>query len=428
MTIVDFVLGLGITLSILIFVHEIGHFLAAKRSGVRVERFSMGFGPRLLGFTKGETEYRLSAIPFGGYVKMSGEDPEVEATGDDREFLSKRKSVRALIVIAGPAMNFLLAVVLLVGLVGVMGVETVTTRVVGTVVEDEAAWKAGLREGDEILSVGGVDVATWDDVYEALEKHLGGVVDVTFLREGSKDSTRLDLTEAKDLIAVGMYEFRDATIGQVAWGGPAYAAGLRPGDRVVSINGVPIRSWKDLRDQVLPSPGKQLKIVWDRDGRELSAVIVPKDENGYGMIEAAQRIERSHVGIVETLRIGTRTAVWAAGQIAKIKEFIAMLLRGKASTDTIGGPIRIGEIAGDTMRWGLSNFLVFIAVISAQLCIVNLLPIPMLDGGHLLLLGVETITRKPITTKQRVIAHQIGFAFLFAFMMLITFFDISRFF
>ena len=428
MTIVDFVLGLGITLSILIFVHEIGHFLAAKRSGVRVEKFSMGFGPRIVGFTRGETEYRLSAIPFGGYVKMSGEDPEGEVTGDDREFLSKSKGARAFIVIAGPAMNFLLAVVLLVGLVGVLGVETVTTRVVGTVIEDEPAWRAGLREGDEIQSVGGVDVETWDEVFEAFEEHLGGMVEVGFLRDGSEESARLDLTEAEDLSGVGMYEFRDATIGQVAWRGPAYAAGLRPGDRVVSIGGVPIESWKDLRDQVLPSPGKQLEIVWERDGRRLSSVIVPKEDNGYGLIEAAQRIERSHVGVLESLRIGSRTAVWAARQITKIKEFVAMLLRGQASTDTIGGPIRIGEIAGDTLRWGLSNFLVFLAVISAQLSIVNLLPIPVLDGGHLLLLGLETVTRKPITMKQRMIAHQIGFAFLFGFMILITLFDISRFF
>jgi regulator of sigma E protease len=425
---VDFVVGLGITLSILIFVHEIGHFLAAKRSGVRVETFSMGFGPKIFGFTRGETEYRVSAIPFGGYVKMAGEDPEVETTGGDWEFLSKNKRVRAFIVIAGPAMNFLLAVVLLVGLVGFLGVETVSTRVVGTVVEDAPAWKAGLREWDEIQSVGGKAVGTWDEVLDALQANLGGMADVGFLREGKKESAEIDLTSVEDLSGVGIYEFRDATIGQVAWRGPAYAAGLRPGDRVVSIDGVPIRRWQDLRDQILPSPGKQMEIVWERNGRDLSSVIVPKEDSGYGLIEAAQRIERSRVGMIESVRIGVGTAVWAARQITRIKEFIAKLFRGEASSDMIGGPIRIGEIAGDTLRWGLANFLVFIAVISAQLSIINLLPIPVLDGGHLLLLGLETITRRPITAKQRIIAHQIGFAFLLAFMVLITLFDISRFF
>jgi regulator of sigma E protease len=428
MTMVDFVVGLGITLSILIFVHEIGHFLAAKRSGVRVETFSMGFGPKIFGFTRGETEYRVSAIPFGGYVKMAGEDPEAETTGGDWEFLSKNKRVRAFIVIAGPAMNFLLAVVLLVGLVGFLGVETVSTRVVGTVVEDAPAWKAGLREWDEIQSVGGKAVGTWDEVLDALQANLGGMADVGFLREGKKESAEIDLTSVEDLSGVGIYEFRDATIGQVAWRGPAYAAGLRPGDRVVSIDGVPIRRWQDLRDQILPSPGKQMEIVWERNGRDLSSVIVPKEDSGYGLIEAAQRIERSRVGMIESVRIGVGTAVWAARQITRIKEFIAKLFRGEASSDMIGGPIRIGEIAGDTLRWGLANFLVFIAVISAQLSIINLLPIPVLDGGHLLLLGLETITRRPITAKQRIIAHQIGFAFLLAFMVLITLFDISRFF
>jgi regulator of sigma E protease len=425
---VDFVVGLGITLSILIFVHEMGHFWAAKRSGVRVERFSIGFGPKLLGFTKGETEYRLSAIPFGGYVRMSGEDPEAEQTGGDWEFLSKSRGVRAFIVIAGPAMNFLLAVVLLVGLVSVLGVETVSTRVIGTVTEDTPAWAAGLREQDEILSVGGTTVQTWNAVLETLDANLGGKVDITFLREGTTESATIDLTATDALAKVGMYVFRDATIGQVAWRGPAYAAGLRPGDRVTSIDGVAITSWKDLREQVLPSPGKQLDIVWMRDGEELTSVIVPKEDKGYGLIEAAQNVERERVGIVQSFKLGAGTAVWAARQIGRLKEFFAKLFRGQASADEIGGPIRIGEIAGDTLRWGLSNFLVFLAVISAQLSIVNLLPIPVLDGGHLLLLGLETITRRPITTRQRIIAHQIGFAFLLAFMIAITLSDISRFF
>ncbi|MFH1313216.1 MAG: RIP metalloprotease RseP, partial [Candidatus Eisenbacteria bacterium] len=351
MTMVDFVVGLGITLSILIFVHEMGHFWAAKRSGVRVERFSIGFGPKLIGFTRGETEYRLSAIPFGGYVRMSGEDPEADHTGDDREFLSKSRGVRAFIVIAGPAMNFLLAVVLLVGLVAVLGVETVTTRVVGTVVEDTPAWAAGLKEHDEILSVGGETVQTWNAVLESLDANLGSRLDMTFLRDGRTESTTIDLVSTDSLAKVGMYVFRDATIGQVAWRGPAYAAGLRPGDRVTNIDGVAITSWEDLREQVLPSPGKQLDIVWVRDGKELTSVIVPKEESGYGLIEAAQKIERTRVGIAESFRIGAGTAVWAARQIGKLKEFVANLFKGKASTDTIGGPIRIGEIAGDTLRW-----------------------------------------------------------------------------
>jgi regulator of sigma E protease len=307
MTMVDFVVGLGITLSILIFVHEIGHFLAAKRSGVRVETFSMGFGPKIFGFTRGETEYRVSAIPFGGYVKMAGEDPEAETTGGDWEFLSKNKRVRAFIVIAGPAMNFLLAVVLLVGLVGFLGVETVSTRVVGTVVEDAPAWKAGLREWDEIQSVGGKAVGTWDEVLDALQANLGGMADVGFLREGKKESAEIDLTSVEDLSGVGIYEFRDATIGQVAWRGPAYAAGLRPGDRVVSIDGVPIRRWQDLRDQILPSPGKQMEIVWERNGRDLSSVIVPKEDSGYGLIEAAQRIDRVGEDRCGDGRVGRQT-------------------------------------------------------------------------------------------------------------------------
>jgi regulator of sigma E protease len=156
--------------------------------------------------------------------------------------------------------------------------------------------------------------------------------------------------------------------------------------------------------------------------------VIPKDRGGSGYIEATAMFERRRTGILESIGFGAETALWAAQQVRRIPEFFSSLFRGQASSDAIGGPIRIGEVAGDALRWGLPNFLWFLALISAQLSIINLIPIPVLDGGHILLLAIETVTRRPITAKQRIIAHQIGFAFLFGFMILITLFDISRFF
>ena len=156
--------------------------------------------------------------------------------------------------------------------------------------------------------------------------------------------------------------------------------------------------------------------------------VVPKQRGEYGVIEAAPWIEMARSSLLGSIASGVEVTMWAAGQITQITKFFGELLRGRASTEAIGGPIRIGQIAGDALRWGISNFFWFLALISAQLAVLNLIPVPVLDGGHLLLLGIETVTRKPITTRQRVIAHQIGFAFLFSIMILVTLFDISRFF
>jgi regulator of sigma E protease len=417
-----------IALSILIFVHELGHFTAAKRSGVRIERFSMGMGPKIVGFTMGETEYVLSAIPFGGYVRMSGEDPESEGGGHDWEFMSKNKRTRAFIVLAGPAMNFLLAIVIFAGLAGYTGVETITTRVVGDVIEDTPAWQAGFREGDEITSVSGRSVGSWDEILDVLADRLGARLEIGFIRNGVEETATLDLVGVDALATIGIYSFRRSTIGEVKHGGPAYLAGIRKGDHITMIDAQPIRTWSELRGAIRQAPGKELAVAWERDGKPLSATVVPRESDGYGLIDVTYNIEKRPVGFVEAIGIGLDTTIWVSKQILQFPRFFAMVLTGRASRDMVGGPVRIGELAGEVIRWGITSFLGFIAAISAQLSLLNLLPIPVLDGGHILLLGIETVTRKPITPRQRMIAHQIGFVFLFSMMVLVTLFDVSRFF
>jgi regulator of sigma E protease len=419
-----FAAGLVITLSILIFVHELGHFLAAKRSGVRVEKFSIGFGPRLIGFTRGETEYVLSAIPFGGYVKMSGEDPEAVGVESDREFLSKSKRTRAFIVVAGPVMNFLLAIVLLTGLAGLEGIDLDGPPMRLMVAEDSPAAAAGLKDRDLVLMVNKDSVATWRQLDGALSIGLGRTIEMVIERGGRVASFSIDLSSAESILDVGIDVFYDPIIGDVAWRGPAHRAGLRGGDRILTIDGDAIGSWDDLRQKVLASSGDTLVMVWDRTGRELSASVVPREKKGYGLIEATPWIDKDRTDIWGSLIIGLRISTWAAKQISQFPRFVAELVRSGGASENVGGPIRIAMIAGDALRWGLPNFVWFLALISAQLAIVNLIPIPVLDGGHVLLLGVETVTGKPITTRQRIIAHQIGFAFLLGLMLIFTMSDI----
>jgi regulator of sigma E protease len=292
------------------------------------------------------------------------------------------------------------------------------------VVENSPAWEAGLRGGDEIVSLDGIGVETWDHMLAIMTDRLGERVEMEVDRGGLVVPLSLDLRPVSDVYAVGMYDFRPAVVGDVKRGGPADLAGLQAGDRVLRIEDRKIEAWTDLSEAIRSSPAETLMIEWERNGEILSSTVTPIITEGYGMIEIYSRIEKREVGLLEAFRIGFQTTVWVAKQIFNLPR---LLLTGTAFRDVVGGPVRIGELAGESIRWGFGTFLGFIAAISAQLSLVNLLPIPVLDGGHLMLIGVETATRKPITHRQRVIAQQIGFAFLFALMVLITLVDVSRF-
>ncbi len=425
-----------ITLGVIVFIHELGHFMAAKISNVRVERFSMGFGPVLLKVRGGETEYCISAIPFGGYLRMAGDDPEEvaelaaeqtergETPSEDRGFLSKSKLTRAFIIAAGPTMNFLLAMLIYTGLVAYMGVGVMTTRQVGGVIDGTPAREAGLAEGDLIVSVDGVKVDTWDNMLDLLDTRLGTVTGMVVERDGRPLAITLDLSSAEGLYDIGLYDYRPAVVGDVKLGGPAAGAGLKTGDRIIRVDGEEISSWSGLSQAIRGFPEAELEIEWERAGEILSSTVTPVDIGGFGKIEIYGAIEKRKAGPLEALKRGFDTTIWVAKQLFLLPR---MILRGTAVRDVVGGPVRIGELAGESMRWGASAFLGFIAAISAQLCLVNLLPIPVLDGGHLLILGVEAVRRKAISVRQRVIAQQIGFAFLMALMVLVTLVDVSRF-
>lgn len=421
-----FLAGLLITLSVLIFVHELGHFVAAKRAGVRVERFSIGFGPPILRFDRGETEYVIAIIPFGGYVRMAGEDPDKPASGAPWEFMSKTKIARAAIVSAGPAMNFLLSVVILSILAACVGVEKPPEAMVGKVVAGSPADRAGLKTRDLIMMIGEDRIEDGDGLAKVLEANIGKSVRLVIKRDACCETTAIDLNGITAVSEIGFTLFREPVIGGVAWRGPAYQAGLRGGDRVISLDGVAVSTWDDLREIIIAHPGDTLEMIWERQGKMISGKVTPKDAGGYGLIEATVKIERKRLGMAGSIAMGIDMSVWAASQIKHIGKFFRGLVGLAPSSDAVGGPIRIGEVAGDALRWGLSNFLWFLALVSAQLSIINLIPIPVLDGGHILLLGIETVNRRPVSQRQRVIAHQVGLAFLVGFMVLVTFHDLVR--
>jgi regulator of sigma E protease len=386
--------------------------------------FSIGMGPRLLGLKRGDTDYILSAIPFGGYVRMAGDNPEEELKGQDWEFLSKPKRVRAFIVAAGPLMNLALALAIFVGMNVALGIVVTPTREIGYVVEETPAWEAGLAAGDEVVSVDGSRVESWDDFEAKLQERVGGKVTVEVLRGGAAISVVMDMENLEAYYEAGLFAYRNTELGDVKWRGPAHRAGLRGGDVVTAIDGEPVGDWFQLREIILAAPGREIVIDYERNGEPGSATVMTGDREGTGYIEVSYAVEHERVGLIESFRLALRTTRAAAEQIVI---FFHRLLTLRASRDMIGGPVRIGEIAGESMRWGVDYMLALIATISAQLALINLLPIPVLDGGHLLLLGVEAVSRRPITTRQRIIAHQIGFVFLIGAILTITFIDVSRF-
>jgi regulator of sigma E protease len=420
-----------IVIGVIVFVHELGHFFAAKLSDVKVEVFSLGLGPRLWGFQYGETRYVVSAIPFGGYVKMEGESPVEEGEGvsepGERSFLAKNKRTKAFIVVAGPAMNFLLAIVIFSALIYKDGVPIYTTRQVGVVEEGSPAWDAGLQSGDVITELAGEAAQNWNQIESTLEDRLGSRVGLVVEHDGASESLTLDLTAVRDYEDIGIGLYWPPVAAAVTEGSAAEKAGMQPGDRIVEIDGRAIRTWQDIALVVKPAAGRDLEISWVRGGTVMVSTARPDDIGGQGMLgleaETQGLYELRPAGFFRSIDLGIRRTAWMAVQLLNLPRLI---LAGFPVRELLGGPVRIGQMAGETFRLGIGTFLAFIAVVSAQLSLVNLLPIPVLDGGHLLVLGVETVARRPVSQRQRIIAQQIGLALLIAFMVYVTMVDVSR--
>ena len=449
-TLVDIVAGV-VVIGVLIFVHELGHFLAAKSVGIAVLRFSFGLGPRTpIGVKIGETDYCLSWIPFGGFVKMAGVEEEgasgameggkVEADVPlERTFDAKPLWARIFVISAGVLMNAAFAVAIYIAVAGAYGAPVDNTVTVGRV--DSTALPLGarglatLRPGDRILRVNGDSMSGWGDIQDALYGAAGARITVAVA--GRADPILLDVPRSEETSRAALVNAleprHEPLIGDVVPGRPAAAAGLRPGDRVVAAGGDSVASWEAMQRLIERSAGRTLPLVVERAGRPLRVTVTPQatavrdavtgKRRTVGRIGIGPVIPIRHFGAWGSVVQGLRQTGSAAGIILYT---LKGLLTGQVSARDLGGPILVGQLAGEVVRLGLQSFLAFVALFSINLAILNLLPIPVLDGGHLLFLAIEGARGRPLSVQQRQRWTQVGFFVLVGIMVLALSNDVLR--
>ncbi len=418
-----------LVLGLLIFIHEFGHFLVAKLLRIRVEVFSLGFGPRLFWFQRGNTEYRISALPLGGYVRMKGENPDDETSGDPDEFLSRPKAQRFLVLVMGATFNILLALILVAFTfqIGVWVPRYLGEPViVGSVEDDSPGTEAGLQSGDRILRINDQEVHNWRDfqIQVVLNPNQSWMLQVE--RDGDVQDMEIQLSSSTPYRTghAGLLPFLAPVLTGVQSGQPADLAGLRDGDRVVTIQGEPVGDAEDLVQRVMTQPGIPLTFVVSRQNETLEAVVTPEEREGRGFIGiwAYPRVQKKY-GFFRSMRESLRVNLESSGLLFTT---LGKLFGRKLSLRTLSGPVDIYRFSGATYRQGLVPFLSFMAMVSLQLGIINLLPIPILDGGHIFILGLEGIIRRDLSMrfKERVI--QVGFVFLLVFMGVVIYLDVEK--
>lgn len=420
-------------LGILVFVHEFGHFIVAKWVGVKVHVFSIGFGPRLFGFRRGDTDYRVSVIPLGGYVRMAGENPTDTVTGSPDEFNSRSVPERMAILLAGPLMNLIFAVVFFAMIYGMGTEEPLYLRqaaTVGWVVPNSPADSAGVRPGDRIVAVMGKDASTWRDVISLLATAPSGHYALTIQHDGERLQAVFppgDSGLGRDEGFWGMIPPWRYQIISVLPNSAAERAGLQPGDRIVEIDGEPVRVWSQVQTAIEASPGQPISLTIVRRDERLSLTVVPEreEQSGVGRIGIRSREETVEVryGIAEALTKSLEDNVKYAGLLFT---YLGRVFSGKESGREIGSVLTIAVEAGRAAEIGWDAMLFLMGVLSLQLGILNLLPIPILDGGNLMMLIVEGISGKPISVKGRGIAQAIGLVILLGILAFALSNDVSR--
>lgn len=425
-------------LGVLVFIHELGHFLLARWNGVRVLTFSLGFGPKLLKMQRGDTEYCISAIPLGGYVKMAGETPDDPHTGADDEFLAKSKWQRFQILIAGPVMNIVLAVVLL-AVVLMQGAEVLAyldrPAVVGAVQAGSPAEKAGIKPGDTITRFGTADVRTWEHLEMAVAARPEREVDVTVLRDGREQhlNVRPDLTELRtrsdarfEVGTIGvMPDVYPVVTGFVA-GKPAESSGLKVGDEIRAIDGERTTFYSQVLQTLSKKPAdKPIVFTVRRDGADQTISIVPYREGERTLIgmygkDATVSYKPSPL---EAAGMSVKRNIDMAGMIlGTLKD----LVTGEASPKQLMGPVGIAQLSGESAQAGWMALFGLMASISLNLGLLNLMPIPVLDGGHIFIMAIETISRRDFSLQVKEKMLFVGFVLLMTLMVTVIYNDLTR--
>ncbi len=413
-----------ILLGILVVVHEGGHFVVAKLSRISAPIFSIGFGPKLFSFKKGETEYRISAIPFGGYVKLKGMEPG-EYSEEENAFYNKSPLIRLGVVLAGPISNFILGFLIFWLMIVFTGIEVPPFTKVGKVEKGSVAEKSGIEKGDSIIFVNGRQVKDFYDIENLIGK---GNVDITFIRDGKQLNAHIPGIKKE----LGISPFYPPIVGQVEKNSPADSLGLKKGDRILIIGGKKISEWEDMKNIVANAPGKRLTVQWEHNGKILSGNVVPKkvqslrnDSLVYiGILGIVSYSKTKKIPFYRTFIEGGRRAVYSTYQMLYN---LGLIIKRKVSAKALGGPVAIVYLTGKSLEFGWKNLFAFFALISINLFIVNLIPLPPLDGAHALLSLFEIVVRKKPGKKAMQVIEQIGFVIIILLILLVFYNDTIRF-
>jgi regulator of sigma E protease len=422
-----------VLIGVMIVIHEFGHFWAARFFDVKVETFSFGFGPRLFGFRRGETDFRVALICFGGYVKMAGEQPGDENAADPRGFLAKPRWQRLIIAFAGPAMNIILAVIVLTGLFMIRfpKIPLTPSPEIGYVVPDSAAAKAGLREGDRIVQIDDKVDPTWEDIGMREVASPGHPISIWITRNGERKMVTVTpvLDPKSGTGFAGWGGQNDIEIASVSPNKPAAKAGIHAGDIVVSVNGQPVRSTPKLHEIITGTGGKPVELVYSRDGAKTAVQVTPALSDADGtqkwMIGVSLQPRVIFVSlpfpqaVVESVRQNTKNATFIYGLVRGIVE-------RKMSPKSLSGPIGIAQMSGEAARVGPTAYLELTAMLSLNLAIINLMPIPIMDGGVILMLLIEMLMRRDLSLRVKEAVFKVGFVFLMAIMVFAIYNDISK--
>ena len=424
-----------VLLGVMILVHELGHFLFARFYDVRVDVFSIGFGPRLFGFKRGDTDYRFSAILFGGYVKMAGDQPGDEQAMDPRAFLKKPRYQRLMIAFAGPFFNIALAIVLLTGLfmVHYEHVVDVGGFIVGHVDKNSPAEKAGVRAGDKITQIEGQKDPTWEDMLRHEAVSPDRKLDITVERDGKQFNASVYpvMDEKLGFATAGWEQSGPIVLREVNAGMPADKAGLRAGDLLISINGQPLRSPNKLQDMIRTNGGGPATIGYSRNGVNHTVSVTPEmsaiDGKPRFMIGVATAIKYDFVTERLSLPAAFRESLVQNSRTATmIFHFLRGMVERRMSAKSISGPIGIAQASSQAAARGASEFLTLMAQVSVNLAIFNLFPIPILDGGMILTLLIEMLLGRDLSNQFKEGLMKVGFVFLMAVVVFVLYNDISK--